>query len=598
MGAEVWILLAASALALQLVTSLLRREHKSELPYLGIVVVDLAILAVAFATGHSASMVAIVAAACAGVLVLAPRLIDRAERNAFARDELGAALRAARVRELIVPGLGSTRRRRQIQNLIEARQGGADQVLRRLDGELSATQDRDDVTTLVLERATVLFMAGRYRECIEAAKTLGPAWPSEHPVLGVYLVRAHAELGELAEALAVLEAVEHGPATRDPGALGLLTQARLTLLAFAGRQRDVDRLLGGEASLLLSERARGFLHETARDHAHVVVDDALGRTLDGVAARAAEGARPLVRPRKRSHVTLALLGAILVVDLLVRHGHVLTDPATMALIRWGALWRPAVDAGEWWRLWTAMFLHGGIGHLLVNMYALYMLGRFCEEVFGPLRYFVTYVAAGLAGGVASTLNTQQAGLSVGASGAIMGILGALIVVLILRRGTWPEAWRRALLWNLVLLGAIQIFIGFQLPMVDNAAHVGGMLGGGAMALIVAPGGLIGRGPVARVILVALAVGFAAGFGWATVQVARTSLATTIARIPTKQAGAGERVWRVPNYWEKDEERDVLFDPYFVTSEGRVEMTLPAHGQPEDPELRRILETIAKNSPPP
>ena len=82
-----------------------------------------------------------------------------------------------------------------------------------------------------------------------------------------------------------------------------------------------------------------------------------------------------------------------------------------------------------------------------------MLGRFCEEVFGPLRYFVTYVAGGLVGAIGSTLNTQQAGLSVGASGAIMGLLGALIVVLILRRGTWPEAWRRTLLWNLVLLGA-------------------------------------------------------------------------------------------------------------------------------------------------
>ena len=137
-----------------------------------------------------------VAASLAGVMVLAPRFIERWERNAFARDDLRAALRASKLRELVVPGLGSTRRRRQIANLIEARQGGAAQVLRRLDDEMAKTRDADGVTTLVLERATVLFMAGRYRECIDAAAKLGARWPSEHPVLGVYLVRAHAELGE------------------------------------------------------------------------------------------------------------------------------------------------------------------------------------------------------------------------------------------------------------------------------------------------------------------------------------------------------------------------------------------------------------------
>ena len=242
-----------------------------------------------------------------------------------------------------------------------------------------------------------------------------------------------------------------------------------------------------------------------------------------------------------------------------------------------------------------MFLHGNWEHLLVNGYALFMLGRFTEEVFGPLRYFVTYVAAGLCGGVASTLNIYQPGLSVGASGAIMGLLGALIVVLILRRGTWPEAWRRALLWNLVLLGAIQIFIGFQLPMVDNAAHVGGMLGGGAMALVVAPGGLIGRSTAARAVLVALALVFVGGFAWAAVQTARTPLEKTmVERIPQKLAAASERVWRVPAYWEHDEEHDVVFDPYFA-DDG---MMLPAHAPPKDPVLAHILDVIAKNAPSP
>ncbi|HEY2743189.1 MAG TPA: rhomboid family intramembrane serine protease [Polyangia bacterium] len=597
MGAEVWILLAASALALQLVTVVMRREHKAELPYLALVLADLGVLVFVTATHREGSLAGKVAASLAAVMVLAPRFLERLERNAFSRDDLGAALRAAKLRELVVPGLGSTRRRRQIANLIEARAGGAASVLRRLDDELAATRGKDELTTLVLERATVLFMAGRYRECIDAARKLGSAWPAEHPVLGVYLVRAHAELGEVADALAVLETVEGGAAGRDPAALGLLTQARLTLLAFAGRQTDVDRLLASDARLLVSERAREFLHVTARDRAAAAaaMPPSLAASLDAVAARAADSARPLVRPRQNARVTVALLVAIVAVHVAMMHGRVLDDPHAATIIRWGALWRPAVHAGEWWRLVTVLFLHEGWLHLLVNAYALFMLGRFCEEVFGPLRFFVTYVAGGLAGAAASTLNTQQGGLSVGASGAIMGILGALIVVLILRRGAWPEAWRRALLWNLVLLGAIQIFIGFQLAVVDNAAHIGGMIGGGAMALVVAPGGLLGRSTAARALLAAVAAVFLAGFVWAGVATARTSLERTIVeRIPQKLAHGGERIWRVPQYWERDADKDLLYDPYLV-DDGVV---LPARQPPADPVLAHLLDRIAKNAPSP
>ena len=596
MGAEVWILLAASALALQIITVVMRREHKGELPYLALVGIDLAVLVVVIATHREASLAGKVAASLAAVMVLAPRFIDRWERTAFARDDLAGALRAAKLRELVVPGLAATRRRRQIGNLIEARDGGAAQVLRRLDDELQKTHDADDVTTLVTERATVLFMAGRYRECIEAAAKLGAAWPAEHPVLGVYLVRAHAELGEHKEAIATLEAVERGAAGRDPGALGILTQARLTLLAFAGRLNDVDRLLAGEARLLVSPRAREFLHTVARDRAEAGAPAELAAALDGVAARAAESARPLVRPRRSARVTLALVLANTAVSLPLLPHTFTAEPDGTTLMRWGALWRPAVEQGhEWWRLWSAMFLHGGWEHLAVNMYALYMLGRFCEEVFGPLRYFVTYVVAGLCGALASTYNLHQNGLSVGASGAIMGLLGALIVVLILRRGTWPEAWRRALLWNLVLLGAIQIFIGFQLPMVDNAAHVGGMLGGGAMALVVAPGGLLGRSTAARAVLVALALACAGSFAWAAAETAKTPLEVTmLEHIPQKLTAASDRVWRVPVYWEKDDAHDVVYDPYFA-DEG---MMLPARAPVKDPLLGRILDLIAKNAPSP
>jgi uncharacterized protein YcfJ len=151
------------------------------------------------------------------------------------------------------------------------------------------------------------------------------------------------------------------------------------------------------------------------------------------------------------------------------------------------------------------------------------------------------------------------------------------------------------LWNLVLLGAIQIFIGFQHPMIDNAAHIGGMLGGAAIALIVAPGGLIGRSKPARLGLIAVALAFLAGFGWAGLAVARTSLERTVVeRIPQKLDSAGDRTWRVPQYWERDADKDVVYDPFLV-ADG---LMLPAHGPPKDPVLGRLLERIAKNAPSP
>ncbi len=331
MDAVVWILVAASALALQIVTVVMRREHKSELPYLGLLVADLGVLVFVAATHQESSLAGKVAASLAAVMVLAPRLCDRLERGAFAREDLSGALRAAKLRELVVPGLGSTRRRRQIANLIEARDGGVAQVLRRLDEELGRTRNGDEITTLVVERSTALFMAGRFSECIDAAAKLGSAWPSEHPVLGVYLVRAHAALGELAEAIAVLEAVDlqtrrvairahAGPA--DPGAADAARLRRSssptsTTCSPASAPLDVDL------------RASEFLHDTAaRSHCGVA-----GRrdraALDGVASRAApRSARPARAQRQRRGARLrrARWCATGLVAILVQHGHLRVDP--------------------------------------------------------------------------------------------------------------------------------------------------------------------------------------------------------------------------------------------------------------------------------
>src|SRR4029450_5393954 len=120
--------------------------------------------------------------------------------------------------------------------------------------------------------------------------------------------------------------------------------------------------------------------------------------------------------------TLVLLVVIFVAE--VRMGAL--EPRD-SIIAMGALARERVAAGEYWRLLTAPWLHGGTEHLIGNGIALYILGMVCEAAFGPVQFVALYVLRGLAGSIVSVL--VSAGPSVGASGAIFGLQGAAIVLL-------------------------------------------------------------------------------------------------------------------------------------------------------------------------
>ena len=133
--------------------------------------------------------------------------------------------------------------------------------------------------------------------------------------------------------------------------------------------------------------------------------------------------------------------------------------------------------GQYWRLFAAMFLHIGLLHLALNVWALYQLGFLLEVMFGSWRFLVTYFASGLAASIASAMFTQSNGLSAGASGAIFGILGALIFA-IRRSPVWRhQQWTKGLVRQLVFWAAINIVIGRAIPGIDNYAHVGGFLVG-------------------------------------------------------------------------------------------------------------------------
>jgi rhomboid protease GluP len=154
-----------------------------------------------------------------------------------------------------------------------------------------------------------------------------------------------------------------------------------------------------------------------------------------------------------------------------------------AVTQAGANYRPAVMAGEYWRLVTSMFLHGGLLHLAVNAWALYQLGALFEVWMGSSRLLLTYFLTGVAGSLASVMWTNAP--SVGASGAIFGLLGALIAFLLRHRERLNQ-WGKSLLSQLVGWAAINVFLGFSVPGIDNAAHLGGCAAGFLLGLVLRP----------------------------------------------------------------------------------------------------------------
>src|SRR4029450_8237739 len=164
----------------------------------------------------------------------------------------------------------------------------------------------------------------------------------------------------------------------------------------------------------------------------------------------------------------------------------LNDPDV--LHRVGALEPYAVVAqGEYWRLFTALFLHGGITHLLFNIFALYILGPPLERSIGTIRFAVCYLMSGLASsaGVVSltVLGLVQVGQLVGASGCIMGIVGTWAGFLVRHRHA-PQAKQR--LGNVVMIIVIQVAFDLSTPQVSMPAHLCGLVAGFFLGLLLAP----------------------------------------------------------------------------------------------------------------
>ncbi len=158
------------------------------------------------------------------------------------------------------------------------------------------------------------------------------------------------------------------------------------------------------------------------------------------------------------------------------------------LLRLGAMEGQSIAAGDYWRLFTAMFLHAGWLHLGLNCFALFVFGQQLEQLFGRWRFTAIYLLAGLGGSVASyalNLSLSDNAIGVGASGAVFGALGALTAFFGVHRERLGDMGRRTLSGLLILAG-VNIAFGLAVPDVDNFAHIGGFLSGCALGVAFAP----------------------------------------------------------------------------------------------------------------
>lgn len=174
---------------------------------------------------------------------------------------------------------------------------------------------------------------------------------------------------------------------------------------------------------------------------------------------------------------------VIVFILMVIDGAGIMELNTDVHIRWGSNFTILTMTGDWWRLITSTFIHFGIIHLVMNMYALYTAGVYLEPMLGKTKYIAAYLCTGVIAGIVSLWWHKEGVNSAGASGAIFGMYGVFLALLL--TNLIPKQMRTALLQSIGVFVVFNIVYGMRSG-IDNAAHIGGLLSGAVIGLIFYP----------------------------------------------------------------------------------------------------------------
>lgn len=606
------ILWSIAGILLLVIATVARRVGRSATPYLLLLAINLLTALGALHVTKLEPVLYLVSVGLFCALVVLPAFIDAWARWAVQHGKLALAERLVALRRLLQPGMGLDRDGRMLGALRLVDQGRAEEALRFAYDQLG-NGEIDDATRLeLLQRImTISLFEHRPQDAIalferEDVNLLA----GRSPAICSLMVRAYAEVDDLDTAVRCQSWLEQSKVTSMGGNPALINTARLTLLAHLGQVAQVERILELPGFLPTMSRTRralwlGVAESRAGRAAQAQQrwTELVEQQEDPHAARAAAwrlqqppgpmagrpdatdesllhtvvnralsyGAMPLARGRywQTAPVSTVLLVAMLVIYALsVYIGRLYgQDGEAWMLLRMGANFAPTALSSEPWRLITSMFLHGGAYHLAFNAYALYLLGRLTEQMFGSARMWTIYGLSGIAGSAASS--SYAAGvLSVGASGAIFGLLGAFAVGLHGLRGRVPEGWRRRLSINLLVVIGLQLGIGLLVPVIDNAAHIGGLVGGAAVAFVLRPAAVDGDRSWRRILSLAIGLVLAGLTLVSGVYALRAGPAETLASIPRRRIGAKGLEVSCPTHWVRLTEQGgdlALQDPLLPTS---------------------------------
>jgi rhomboid protease GluP len=184
---------------------------------------------------------------------------------------------------------------------------------------------------------------------------------------------------------------------------------------------------------------------------------------------------------------------LLVFAAMLAGGAGLWHSSNTVQLAWGANFGPATQDGEWWRLGTALFLHFGAVHLTLNLWALWDAGQLVERMYGHARFACIHFASGLTGNLLSLVAHRGLAISGGASGAIFGLFGALLIFLWRERHNLHPKEFRWFFWGAAGFALASLVLGLLITGIDNAAHIGGFFSGILCGVIFAqPAGMIER----------------------------------------------------------------------------------------------------------
>lgn len=540
------------------------------------------------------------------LLVLGP-LVRGLGRRFAAVERLGIARRLLDLAEVLAPGSGVADEKALIGAMQEIRDGHIEQTV----DALTAAKDRApaDARLAIDERIAMLYLAAyRWSDAIAhaeanlfgaAAEPMPPTDPNEPPVpppplrrvLGVAppvwveLLGAYGRTGDLDRAAQMLARLEDACEGRDEAGVWI-HRARLMFLALAGRTAAVQTLVEPRQARHMSPAARTYwlavaleqkgdraaataAYEKARGRSRGRPRDLIEQALanlaraDGVPVTLSEEASavvarveaaplpPQVRAPAipRAYATWSLTGTMLMVAALLTLMVGATNDVGV-LMRSGAMVRGLVDGGEWWRIFSCVFVHVGGLHLLVNVIGMVFVGKITEELFGTARTYALFFASGFAGAVASYL-ASPAGISAGASGALFGLLGALFVELTWHRARYRAAWKRGMLGALAVVIVAQVGYGFMYPVIDQWAHGAGLVSGAVFGVLLSPHA---RWSKAGLQLGRMVAGVALAFTvLAGVRVARTSIDESFRRLPRNRPTINGVSVGAPAAWISDGE---------------------------------------------